>query len=185
MIPVAVDRWVLAFTEVGGENSCSGLTALRELGRCVRDIPGNVSGSTAAAHLGRMIRLARESAGADGPDPGLDLATAFLLLVVKKGLAGHLDDFIQGIEQRLDAQKGILTVYAESAFPLDKELRAALESGLRERTGAAGVRLISQAVPELLGGCRLRLGSEIIDASLRGQLQQMARNLHAAPVPPV
>jgi F-type H+-transporting ATPase subunit delta len=185
MIPVAVDRWVLAFTEAGGENAYSGLAALRELGRCVRDIPGEVSGSTAAARLGAMIRRARESAGMGGPDPGLDLAAAFLLLAVKKGLAGHLDDFIRGIKQRLDAQKGILTVHAESAFPLDEELRAALESGLRERTKAAGIRLLTRVMPELLGGYRLRLGSEIIDASLRGRLQQMARDLHAAPVPPV
>jgi F-type H+-transporting ATPase subunit delta len=84
------------------------------------------------------------------------------------------------IEQRIDAKNGVLTVYAESAQPLEDDLQEKITARLLQRTGAREVRLVSKLVPELLGGYRLRIGTELVDTSLKGQLQRMVRETHAA-----
>lgn len=182
MIPA--ERWAQAFVDACGEYADEGLAALGELAPCVRGIPADAAGGAAAARLDRMIRTAREQCGAGAPTPGLDTAVRLLLLLTKKGLLRHIDAVIQGIGQILDRKKGILTVYAESAFPLEGEFAETLKDRLRRWTGAGEIRLIPRIMPELLGGCRLRMGSEIIDATLGGQLKKIARDLQAAPAIP-
>jgi F-type H+-transporting ATPase subunit delta len=65
---------------------------------------------------------------------------------------------------------------------MDDELQERIKAGLIKRYGAREIRLISQIVPELLDGYRLRIGTELIDSSLKGQIQNMAKELHAADV---
>jgi len=48
---------------------------------------------------------------------------------------------------------------------------------IKEKTGAAGVKMKTRVRPELLGGYLLRIGSHYIDASLKGQLENMAAQL--------
>jgi F0F1-type ATP synthase delta subunit len=52
-----------------------------------------------------------------------------------------------------------------------------LTGTLVEKTGAAGVRLSTRVVPELLAGCRLRIGGGLIDASLQTRLRQLEAEL--------
>jgi len=65
----------------------------------------------------------------------------------------------------------------ESALPLGEADEARLVEALKRRTGAREVRLEKRAAPELGGGFRLRLGDEVIDASVRGMLRKMASGL--------
>jgi F-type H+-transporting ATPase subunit delta len=54
-----------------------------------------------------------------------------------------------------------------------------LKKQIQEKTGAPEIKLEKRIMPELLGGCRLRMDSTLIDASLRSQLQKMAVDLKA------
>jgi F-type H+-transporting ATPase subunit delta len=191
MIP---ERWAAAFINAcgvsgaGGDRSLDaageGLAFLKELCPQIRRIPGAVSGTTAAAQLERMLgaaiqrsRLSPEIAAS----PGLAAASRFIILLVRKSLFRHSGAVIQEIERILDQKRGILTVTVETPFPLEGEFQEALRRGLQKQTGASEVKLLIRIVPELLGGCRLRIGSESLDASLRGQIQKMAADLQAAP----
>jgi F-type H+-transporting ATPase subunit delta len=161
-----------------------GLAVLKEICPQVDRIPGPVSGTSAAAQLDRMLRTAlRESRPSPeaAASPGLAAAFRLIILLVRKGLFQHNGAVIREIEQILDRKRGILPVTVESPFSPDEEFREALKQGLRKKTGAREIKLRIRIVPELLGGCRLRMGSESLDASLKGQIQKMAADLGAAP----
>jgi F-type H+-transporting ATPase subunit delta len=74
-----------------------------------------------------------------------------------------------------------LAALVESAFPLDgqgdPEFLESLKDALRQKTGAKDIKLTNKVNPELLGGYRLRIGSDLLDLSVQGQLRQMARCL--------
>jgi F-type H+-transporting ATPase subunit delta len=71
-------------------------------------------------------------------------------------------------------------VRVDCTFPLDEAFTEALRAKLREETAAREVRIDARLMPELIAGCRLHIGSDCRDASLRGQLHKMAADLRAA-----
>jgi F0F1-type ATP synthase delta subunit len=62
---------------------------------------------------------------------------------------------------------------------VDSGFEAELARLIREKTGAANVKMKTSVRPELLGGYRLRIGGFYIDASLKGQLAKMKADLEA------
>jgi F-type H+-transporting ATPase subunit delta len=50
---------------------------------------------------------------------------------------------------------------------------------IKKRSGAAGVEMVIRNNQELLGGYRLRIGDEVIDASVRSQLKKLGDSLAA------
>lgn len=149
-----------------------GLDLLRAVSPLVSAIPGSVSGTFAAAQLERMIRKALPAATAKQ-----EIVVRFILLLIKKNLFRYIDAVIKEIEAKLDHLRGILPVTLESAAAPDKDFQESLKKQLMEKTSARGIKLDTRIVPDLLGGCRLRIGGDIIDASLRSQLQRMSVDL--------
>ena len=81
-----------------------------------------------------------------------------------------------------DHKHGVLVVRVDSAFPLDEEFQKTLQEPMKHKLGAKEIKLIPRIVPELLGGYRLQIGSESVDASLRFLLQKMAAHLQRVPL---
>jgi hypothetical protein len=152
-----------------------GLAALKALAAPVMLIPGKKSGAAAAAQLGRMIQRAFVQCGPPGKET--ETARRFLLLTVKRDVFQYIEPIIKEIEILLDKKEKILRIIAESAFPADGGFWEQLKEPIKQKTGAGDIRFIIRTVPELLSGYRLLIGSESIDASLRGQLQKMAEDL--------
>ncbi|AEF84863.1 ATP synthase F1, delta subunit [Treponema primitia ZAS-2] len=171
------ERWAEAYMGASAGHAGDGLEILKALVPVVSRLPGQVLGKEDGAQLERMLRKALEQSGADSA--GAEYALRLVVLLVRKAYFKHLAELLRIIEQRLDAENGILTVNVESVYPLDDELQEKLKAGLKKKTGAREIKLVSQIVPELLGGYRLRIGTELIDTSLKGQIQRMAMNLHA------
>ena len=67
-------------------------------------------------------------------------------------------------------------VEVASAYPLDAEEEKALAAALQARLGRE-ITISSKEDPELIGGVRIRAGDLVIDGSVRGQLQQLAKEL--------
>jgi F-type H+-transporting ATPase subunit delta len=183
------DRWAEAFVnscndhDPGGVDAETGLAGLRAFAPGIAGIPGNVSGSVAAVQLDRMLHKVITKAGGTQDDSGaqgLEYAVRLLVLLVRKGFFHYISMVITEIGRILDEQRAILRVTVESAGSLDDSLQKQLETELGKRYEVRDVILTIRIVPELLGGCRLRVGSECWDASLRGQIQKMARNLQGA-----
>ena len=177
------ERWAAAFVKVLGENADTGLECLRAMVPPVQAIPGALFGFSTARQLEKTLRESAVASGFSGESGGTaaEYAIRFISLLVEKKFFKHIDSVVQRIEKQLDEQKGILDVTAESAAPLDGGLEAELRRLITQKTGAAGIKMKTRLAPELLGGYRLRIGGFYVDASLKGQLEQMTAALARPP----
>lgn len=79
--------------------------------------------------------------------------------------------------EELKAQaEGALDAIVETAFPLNDAQQAELAASLSQKY-AKSVRVNVREVPELIGGVRILIGDDVIDASVSGKLQAMAASL--------
>ena len=100
----------------------------------------------------------------------------FLYVIIDRRRIGILAEIREAVELLLDERTGVVQAQVISAAPLDQRRSAELESGLARLTGKR-MRLRFTEDPELIGGIVARIGSTIYDGSIRGQLQQMRRQL--------
>jgi hypothetical protein len=168
-------RWAEAFVGAAGDRAEAALDILQALLPPMVSLP--LSGDAAAARAEPVIRRALARSGIAAGEAGAETALGTLLLLLKKGLLKHGEALAAEVQGLLDQRRGVLTVTVETAFPLDGEYRTALAARLKEKTGAAEIRLVVTELPALLGGCRLRMGGESLDASLLGQLKKMEKAL--------
>jgi len=75
-----------------------------------------------------------------------------------------------------NAQEGTREAVVSSAFPLDEKQLASLIVDLEHKFGCK-VKATVELAPELIGGVRIALGDQVIDASVRGKLNAMAVSL--------
>ena len=85
------------------------------------------------------------------------------------GLKGVIDAFLE----RLAAKRGEVTAHVASAQALDAAQTEALSARLKTMTGRT-VALDAAVDPSLIGGLVVRVGSRMIDSSLKTKLQQLA-----------
>lgn len=103
----------------------------------------------------------------------------FLRLVCRKGRLFLLPKILADFEARCAAAAGEERVLVRSAHALSDAQRARL-AALLTRAGAAPPQLDVQLAPELLGGFLVQRGSQLMDVSVRGQLQRAAQKMRAA-----
>jgi F-type H+-transporting ATPase subunit delta len=182
----AAGRWARAFLAACGDEKDEGLAVLKTLDSCAPAAFWG-SGSGAAQRLGRLLSgAAKRGAGESGAGAGTDVGAGFsaacrtLMLLVKKGCAKHFPALVREAQAVWDAENGIHTLVLESAFPPDEEFMETLRRAIQEKTAARQIHLNVRLMPELIGGCRLRIGTQLLDASVSGQLHKMAADLHAA-----
>ena len=72
--------------------------------------------------------------------------------------------------------EGVLEAEIASAFPLDDATLASLKADLEARFKAK-LNVQVHIDPQLIGGVRIAVGDEVIDASVRGKLANMAAAL--------
>lgn len=72
--------------------------------------------------------------------------------------------------------EGVKEADITSAFPIDKASLASLKAELEARFKAR-LNIQVRLDPELIGGVRIAVGDEVIDASVRGKLANMAAAL--------
>jgi F-type H+-transporting ATPase subunit delta len=98
---------------------------------------------------------------------------SFLLLLVDK----QRIELVAGICDRYrallrDLQKAVLAEVT-STVELNDAQRQSIVEQVKGMTGAQSVELQSILDPELIGGVVIKVGSQVIDASLRGQLRRI------------
>ena len=71
---------------------------------------------------------------------------------------------------KLDLQRRAATI--ESATPLPPELQNTLQQNLTRHYGP-GLQFAFRQNPALLGGLRVRVGSDVYDGSIEGRLEQL------------
>lgn len=92
--------------------------------------------------------------------------------------------FLEGIFQQFQAllRKLNQTVLAEvtSAVELNEGQQQAVREKVMAMTSAHQVELDARVDPDLIGGVIIKVGSQLVDASLRGQLRRIGLRLTSA-----
>ena len=108
------------------------------------------------------------------PTLGLDPITGnFLGVLADNGRLGELAAIIRFVRQLAAGHRGETTAEVTSAHPLDDRQVAELKSKLKARLGR-DVIVDAKVDPSLLGGLVVRLGSQMIDASIKTKLNTLA-----------
>ncbi len=99
-------------------------------------------------------------------------------------VAGHrrlfvLTDMIKSFGEMLAAKRGQMSAKVESAHPLNDAQLAKIKEILKGQLDS-DVTLETTVDPELLGGLVVRVGSRMIDSSLRTKLNRLQLNLKEA-----
>lgn len=97
-------------------------------------------------------------------------------LVVGANRVDDLDGMVEEYERLVDEDAGRVRALATTAVPLTRTDADKLEASLSRRLDRQ-VRLDTRVEPAILGGLVLRIGDQVIDASVATRLQQLRRRL--------
>jgi len=104
----------------------------------------------------------------------------FLLLLVDRGRILVLPEICKQYLVLLRQLKQTVLAEVSSAVELTDEQKEAIRQKVLATTNANEVELQTSVDPELLGGVVIKVGSQVIDASLRGQLRKIGLKLGVA-----
>ena len=149
------------------------------VGRSLDSLSRALTESTDLAELVESPLVGREEAGkafaALAPTLQLDPITAnFLGVVARNGRKRELKAIISAFKRLAAEHRGEVTAEVISAHPLKDDQIEALKAQLRGRAKGAEVAIETQVDPDILGGIVVRLGSQMIDASIRTKLNRLA-----------
>ena len=100
----------------------------------------------------------------------------FLLLTAEKGRIGDVEEIAREFERLVAREQRRLEVELTTAYELsDEEAREILRQ-IEEASGRK-VEATRRVDPDLIGGFVLQAGSLRVDASLRGRLERLRREL--------
>ena len=123
--------------------------------------------SISRGDMGRAVAALAEKMGLT------DLAKRFLGLVASKRRMAILPKALAAFQALVAAKRGETTVEVQAAAPLTAEQEKALSEALSKKLGKT-VHMYSTVDPELIGGLVVKMGSRMIDASIRSQLARTA-----------
>jgi F-type H+-transporting ATPase subunit delta len=98
------------------------------------------------------------------------LAAKFVRLVATKRRLFAIREMIAGYRKLHDAERGVTRAEVTSAAPLTDANVAALKDALRKASGGRDVDLDAKVDPSIIGGLIVKLGSRMVDGSLRTKL---------------
>ena len=127
---------------------------------------------TASPLIGRdeATRAILAAAGSMNLDP---LTTNFLGVLARNRRLGQLPQVIRAFNLLAANHRGEITAEVTSAHVLDDEQVTALKSNLKSRLGR-DVAVDLTVDPTILGGLVVKVGSQMIDGSIRTKLNNLA-----------
>ena len=105
-----------------------------------------------------------------------ELIRNFLLLLAEKNRAGEVEEIAREFERLVAREEGVLDVELTTAVELsDEDARGVVD----QIEKASGHRVVAtrRVDPDLIGGIVLQVGSMRLDASVRGRLNRLRREL--------
>ena len=117
---------------------------------------------------------AGKAMGAIAQQLSLDpITTNFLGVLARNGRKNQLQSVIRSFRRLAAEHRGETTAEVVTANPLNDDQLAALKQQLRARAGR-DVAIETSIDPEILGGIVIKMGSQMIDASIRTKLNRLA-----------
>lgn len=102
------------------------------------------------------------------------LTTNFLGVLARNGRLGQLGAVIRAFNTLAARHRGEITAEVTSARPLDDGQVDAIKTNLRSRFGA-DIAVDLNVDPAILGGLVVKVGSRMIDGSIRTKLNSLAQ----------
>ena len=103
----------------------------------------------------------------------------FLLVLSEKGRAGQLEEIAAEFERLVAEAEGIVHAELTTAVELSDDEAQKLLQQIEQASGRK-VEATRAVDPELIGGIVLQVGSHRLDASVRGRLDRLRRQLVTA-----
>lgn len=108
---------------------------------------------------------------------GLDeLVRNFLRLIAAKGRVGEVDGIHEELERLMAREERRLTVELTTAVDLGEDDLRAIVAQIEQASGRT-VEATTTVDPDLIGGLVLQVGTQRVDASVRGRLERLRRDL--------
>jgi F-type H+-transporting ATPase subunit delta len=104
----------------------------------------------------------------------------FLYVLVDRGRIFFLDSVCKQFQILLRQLRQTVLAEVTSAVELTDEQRGAVCDRVKSMTNAQHVELETTLDPSLIGGVIIKVGSQVIDGSLKGQLRRMSIRLGAS-----
>ncbi len=104
----------------------------------------------------------------------------FLMLLVDRGRIYLVEPILQEFQVRVRALQQTVLAEVTSAIALSEEQTETVRQKVKEMTQATSVEIVSQIDPDLIGGVIIQIGSQVLDASIRGQLRRIGLQLGLA-----
>lgn len=104
----------------------------------------------------------------------------FLLLLVDRGRILFLEDILKQFQNLLRQLRRTVLAEVTSAVELNEEQQNAIRQRVLGMTQAEHAELDLRIDPELIGGVIIKVGSQVVDASLRSQLRRIGVKLSSA-----
>lgn len=101
----------------------------------------------------------------------------FLLVLVDRRRIMLLEGVCKQFQALLRKLNQTILAEVTSVNELNDEQKQSLKEKVMVMTGARGVELETKLDPELIGGVIIKVGSQVLDASLRGQLRRLSLRL--------
>jgi F-type H+-transporting ATPase subunit delta len=167
-------RYALALFELAREgNTLESVAASLATLKAALAESADLKALTQSPLIGRDA--AAKAIAAVGATLGLDPLTSRTLGVLAENRRlSQLPAVIRAYETLLSAHKGETRAEVTSAFPLTEPQRSALAQQLKLRTGR-DMALDLTVDPAIMGGLIVKMGSQMIDSSLRTRLNTLAQ----------
>ncbi|MCJ7497472.1 MAG: ATP synthase F1 subunit delta [candidate division Zixibacteria bacterium] len=105
-----------------------------------------------------------------------ELLLQFLLFLLNKGRLQHISGINTRYDKLLKEKEGLVEAQVITVLSLDEKLSFPLKEILEKKTGKK-VSLIFKTDPRLIGGIRVIIGNQIIDHSIRTELDKLKEKL--------
>jgi F-type H+-transporting ATPase subunit delta len=101
----------------------------------------------------------------------------FLMVLVERSRIDMFQAIAEKYLQLVYTLAEVKIAEVTSAFTLTMEQEGEIFEQIKKRTGARDIKLVKVVDKSLLGGLQIKIGSNVIDISLKGQLQLLAARL--------
>jgi len=101
----------------------------------------------------------------------------FLLLLVDKGRIYLAEPILKAFQARVREIKQTVLAEVISAVELSDEQKETVRQKVQSMTEAKSVELETRIDSDLIGGVIIQIGSQVLDASIRGQLRRIGLQL--------
>lgn len=100
----------------------------------------------------------------------------FMVIIIKKDRYNELTHIFRRFLDLVQEEKGIVTAFIKSAVALSDVQKQAVEERLTQLTQKT-VETKYTVDPQLIGGLVIRIGDRIVDNSIKGRMDRMAKEL--------